>query len=88
MLATFIVCFNGYISIKCVSVISAFGTRNVISLYTAGWLMTVAKQISKYLEVLISLWLFLFVAQPKEFFLDGLKKLEQRSRKYATHPGS
>jgi hypothetical protein len=32
--------------------------------------------------VLISLWLFLFpiflfAAQPKEFFLDGLKKLEQ-----------
>jgi hypothetical protein len=36
--------------------------------------------------VLISLWLFpfpifLFAAQPKEFFLDGLKKLEQRSHK-------
>jgi hypothetical protein len=34
--------------------------------------------------VLISFWLFLFpiflfAAQPKEFFLDGLKKLEQRS---------
>jgi hypothetical protein len=24
---------------------------------------------------------FLFAAQPKEFFLDGLKKLEQRSHK-------
>jgi hypothetical protein len=34
-----------------------------------------------YLGMLISLWLFLFVAQPKEFFLDGLKKLEQRSHK-------
>jgi hypothetical protein len=33
------------------------------------------------LRVLISLWLFLFAAQPKEFFLEGLKKLEQRSRK-------
>jgi hypothetical protein len=36
---------------------------------------------------LISLWLllfpvFLFAAQPKEFFLDGLKKLEQRSHKF------
>jgi hypothetical protein len=31
--------------------------------------------------VLISLWLFLFAAQPKEFLLDGLKKLEQRSHK-------
>jgi hypothetical protein len=35
-----------------------------------------------YIGVLISLWLFLFpiflsAAQPKEFFLDGLKKLEQ-----------
>jgi hypothetical protein len=28
-----------------------------------------------------SLWLFLFAAQLKEFFLDGLKKLEQRSHK-------
>jgi hypothetical protein len=26
-------------------------------------------------------WLFLFAAQRKEFFLDGLKKLEQRSHK-------
>jgi hypothetical protein len=32
-----------------------------------------------YVGVLISLWLFLFAAQPKEFFLDGLKKLEQRN---------
>jgi hypothetical protein len=36
-----------------------------------------------YVGVLISFWLFLFLfaAQPKEFFLDGLKKLEQRSHK-------
>jgi hypothetical protein len=34
-----------------------------------------------YERVLISLWLFLFAAQQKEFFLDELKKLEQRSRK-------
>jgi hypothetical protein len=32
-----------------------------------------------YVGVLISLWLFLFAAQPKEFFLDRLKKLAQRS---------
>jgi hypothetical protein len=25
--------------------------------------------------------IFLFAAQPKDFFLDGLKKLEQRSHK-------
>jgi hypothetical protein len=31
--------------------------------------------------VLMSFWLFLFAAKPKEFFLDGLKKLEQRSQK-------
>jgi hypothetical protein len=30
----------------------------------------------KYVGVLISLWLFLFAAQPKEFFLDELKNLE------------
>jgi hypothetical protein len=39
-----------------------------------------------YVGVLITLWIFLFpiflfAAQPKEFFLDGLKKLEQRSHK-------
>jgi hypothetical protein len=38
--------------------------------------------ICKYVGVLINLWLFLFpislfAAQPKQFFLDGLKKLEQ-----------
>jgi hypothetical protein len=36
--------------------------------------------------MLISFWIFLvpvflFAAQPKEFFLDGLKKLKQRSHK-------
>jgi hypothetical protein len=30
-----------------------------------------------YVVVLVSLWFFLFAAQPKEFFLDGLKKLEK-----------
>jgi hypothetical protein len=35
-----------------------------------------------HLGVLINLWLFLFAAQAKEFFLDGLKKLEQRSHKF------
>jgi hypothetical protein len=39
-----------------------------------------------YVGVLISLWLllfpvFLFAAQPKKNFLDGLKKLQQRSHK-------
>jgi hypothetical protein len=30
---------------------------------------------------------FLFATQPKEFLLDGLKKLEQRSRKCAELKG-
>jgi hypothetical protein len=34
-----------------------------------------------YVGMLIILWLLLFAAQPKEFFLDVLKKLEQRSHK-------
>jgi hypothetical protein len=42
--------------------------------------------VKNYVGVLISLWLFpfpifLFAAQPKEFFLVGLKKLEQRNHK-------
>jgi hypothetical protein len=37
--------------------------------------------VTAYVGVLKSLWLFLFATQPKEFFLDGLKKLEQRSHK-------
>jgi hypothetical protein len=35
--------------------------------------------VRNYVGVLISLWLFLFAAKPKAFFLNGLKKLEQRS---------
>jgi hypothetical protein len=35
----------------------------------------------EYVGVLISLWLFLFAAPPKDFFSGGLKKLEQRSHK-------
>jgi hypothetical protein len=31
--------------------------------------------------------IFLFAAQPKEFFLDGLHKLEQRSHKYVELKG-
>jgi hypothetical protein len=34
-----------------------------------------------YVGVVISLSNFLFAAQPKDFFLDGLKKSEQRSHK-------
>jgi hypothetical protein len=35
----------------------------------------------EYVRVLVSPRLFLFTAQTKEFFLDGLKRLEQRSHK-------
>jgi hypothetical protein len=47
------------------------------------WLGTAMKA-GYYVDVLISLWLFLFPvfpfgAQPKEFFLNGLKMLEPRS---------
>jgi hypothetical protein len=39
-----------------------------------------------YMGVMISLWrflfpIFIFAAQPKEFFLGGLKKSEQRNHK-------
>jgi hypothetical protein len=45
-----------------------------------------------HIRVLISLWLslfpiFLFAAQPKEFFFDGLKKLEQQSHKCVWRSG-
>jgi hypothetical protein len=47
---------------------------------------------AEYLGVLISLWfflfsIFLFATQSKDFFLDGLKKLEQRSHKYVELSG-
>jgi hypothetical protein len=46
-----------------------------------------------HVGVLISLWpllfpVFLFAAQPKEFFFDGLKKLEQRSHKWVELRGA
>jgi hypothetical protein len=43
--------------------------------------LLVSLKITKCIGVLISLWLFLFAAQPKEFFLDGIKNLEQPSHK-------
>jgi hypothetical protein len=41
----------------------------------------VKKSQNLYVGVLISLWLFLYAAQPKETFFDGLKKLDRRSHK-------
>jgi hypothetical protein len=42
---------------------------------------TFTVKLGVYVGMLISLWLFLFAAQPKEFSLDRLMKLEQRSHK-------
>jgi hypothetical protein len=51
-------------------------------LYSVSIIVLVAVHAAReYVGMLISLWLFLFPARPKEFFLDGLKKLEQRSYK-------
>jgi hypothetical protein len=55
-------------------------------IHTEYWCGKMKRELQLYTGVLISLWLllfpiFLFAAQPKEFFLDGLKKLEQRSHK-------
>jgi hypothetical protein len=44
-------------------------------------LINITLNYNQYVGVLISLWLFLFAAEPNEFFLDGLMKLEQRSHK-------
>jgi hypothetical protein len=52
---------------------------NFTYLATVHPLITMIKPKPKYVTVLISLWLFLFAAQPKDFFLDGSKRLEQRS---------
>jgi hypothetical protein len=52
-----------------------------------SWLFNYAVHIETlYMGVLISLWfflvpIFLFAAQPKEIFLDWLRKLEQRNHK-------
>jgi hypothetical protein len=60
--------------------------RNSVFKPTPFFVEDEVPHIYMYIGLLISLWLFLFhiflfAAQPKEFFLDGLKKLEQRSHK-------
>jgi hypothetical protein len=50
------------------------------------WNLSIFRYSRNHVMVLIIVWLFLFpifvfAAQPKEFFLDGLKKLQQRSHK-------
>jgi hypothetical protein len=39
------------------------------------------KEVRRGADKSLAFPIFLFAAQPKEFFLDGLKKLEQRSHK-------
>jgi hypothetical protein len=48
---------------------------------TSEWNILGGDFTPKYVGVPISLWLFLFAAQPRVFFLDGLKKLQQQSHK-------
>jgi hypothetical protein len=43
--------------------------------------------IRKSADKSLAFLIFLFAAQPKEFFLEGLKKLEQRSHKCAELTG-
>jgi hypothetical protein len=64
-------------------------------------LISVDQNFSKYLEFTLpahkvirkgadkslAFLIFLFAAHPKEFFLDGLKKLEQRTHKYVELSG-
>jgi hypothetical protein len=42
-------------------------------------------QISWGADKFLAFPIYLFAAQPKEFFLDGLKKLEQRSHNCVEH---
>jgi hypothetical protein len=41
-----------------------------------------AFKLEDYVRVLVSVWIFLFITQPKEVFFDSLKKLEQRSHNF------
>jgi hypothetical protein len=58
---------------ECKFLVSVYRIYSVRIGNTLMWVCNV------YVGLLISFWLFLFAAQPKEFFLDGLKKSEQRS---------
>jgi hypothetical protein len=42
---------------------------------------TKKKQYVRVADMSLAFPIFAFAAQPKEFFLDGLKKLEQRNHK-------
>jgi hypothetical protein len=74
---------NGIITVlKSVARIRLVKTENT-TVYITGNCKVRISVIELYVGVLISLWLFLFpiCSTQKEFFLDGLKKLEQRSHK-------
>jgi hypothetical protein len=64
----------------------ASGMGSIPALYSYGLGFT--SQLGDYVGLLISLWLFLFASQPKEFVLGELKKLEQRSHKCVELSGS
>jgi hypothetical protein len=51
--------------------------RDIIPLYSENHM----KRIRRGADKSLAFPTFLFAAQPKEFFLDGLKTLEQRSHK-------
>jgi hypothetical protein len=42
---------------------------------------TLSSEIRRGADKSLAFCIFVFAAQPKEFYLDGLKKLEQRSHK-------
>jgi hypothetical protein len=62
-------------------IITYFSTGSIFNVCQNWKTSTFRVRCIKYVRVLISLMLFLFAVQSKEFFLDGLKKLEQRSHK-------
>jgi hypothetical protein len=57
------------------------GGRGEERIYDSSVVQPVVSGLLIYVGVLISIWLFLFAAQPKEFFMDVLKKLKQQSHK-------
>jgi hypothetical protein len=62
---------------------SAFGV--VLAKFREG--IFLQKLTRKGADKFLGFLIFLFAAQPKEFFLDGLKKLEQRSHKCGAQRG-
>jgi hypothetical protein len=51
-------------------------------------MVSVSEDICRGVDKSLAFPIFLFTAEPKEFFLDGLKELEQRSHKYVELRGN